>query len=304
MKLIHTSLRFSNPPACAKATADRREGMMGRFAFGNSLKTAGFTLIEIMIGLGVSAILIIGLTRLFQTTLNSYSLQDQLTEMNQNAKFAIKEISDVLMQAGADCQMVTDTLDKDTLIRVATAPPCTGFSIKVNPRGGLFIVTNLFIAPSFPCSLQVDNNSGFGFADSIGKIPESNTAPRRLVKAYKINGLNIANNKICISGSGTNDSFYVGDALYAFSSQRYYLKGTNLCLNTDDNVMAENIDSLKITFMDSLGNSTTNWAMMSSVAILVEAASSMSDNRYVNPPWNDHRRRLKLTYQFRLKNKV
>ena len=78
-------------------------------------RAGGFTLLELLVGVGVSAILILGLTRLFSATLNSYSLQDQLTEMNQNAKFAMKEFSNVLMQAGADCILVDgDTLKKDT----------------------------------------------------------------------------------------------------------------------------------------------------------------------------------------------
>jgi prepilin-type N-terminal cleavage/methylation domain-containing protein len=273
------------------------------------LKNRGFTLIEIIIGVGISAILILGLTRLISATLNSYSLQEQLTEMNQNAKFAIKELSDVLMQAGADCQLVgDDTLNKDTFFLAASASTCTSFTIKVNPRGGFFIVTpatacklNTSLAN---CSLQVDNANPFRLADSLGKIPENNSAPSRLIKTYKINGVNLTSNKISVTGGSVNDSFYIGDGLYSFCSQRYYLKGTNFCLNNDTNVMAENIDSFKITFMDSAGTSTTSWSLMRSVKLVLEATSSVPDNRYVNPPWNDHRRRLKLTYQFRLKNKV
>jgi prepilin-type N-terminal cleavage/methylation domain-containing protein len=266
-------------------------------------RTAGFTLIEVLIGIGISAILILGLTRLFSATLNSYSLQEQLTEMNQNAKFAMKEISDVLMQAGADCQLVNgDTLDKDTFFLVASTPPCTSFTIRVNPRGGFYTVTNAFKKTVAKCSVQVDNSYAFRYADKLGKIPESNSSPSRSVVIYSLDGIDSAHNKICITGA--NDSFYVGDGLYSFCSQSYYLKGANLCLNSDTNVMAENIDSLKITFMDSAGTSTTIWSKIMSAKLVVEATTSVPDNRYVNPPWNDHRRRLNLTYQFRLKNKV
>ena len=272
------------------------------------LKNPGFTLIEVMIGLGVSAILVLGLTRLFSATLNSYSLQEQLTEMNQNAKFAIKEISDVLMQAGADCELVTDTLEKDNIIQIdTTAPsPCDSFVIKVNPRGGLFIVPqpctlNTSVAS---CSLQVDKAKAFLFANKLGKIPESNSAPTHSIKTYSLLGVDTVKNKIIITGGIPKDTFRVGDGLYSFNSQSYYLLGTNLCLNSDTNVMAENIDSLKITFMDSTGATTKKWGFMKSVKLIVEATTSLPDNRYSNPPWNDHRRRLKLTYQFSLKNKV
>jgi|GEM_PF-1112770 Tfp pilus assembly protein PilW len=263
----------------------------------------GFTLLEIIIGVGISAILILGLTRLFSVTLNSYSLQEQLTEMNQNAKFAIKELSDVLMQAGADCGLVTNMLVKDTIIKAASAP-CNSFTIKVNPRGGLYTISkDTTLNTLSACSLKVDNAYSFRLADNIGHLSSINhyAAP---FKTYALNGIDSTNNKLCISGGLAVDSFFAGDGLYSFSSQRYYLNGTNLCLNTDDNVMAENIDSLKITFMDSTGTFTTSWSLMKSVGLVVESTTSLPDNRYSNPPWNDHRRRLKLTYQFRLKNKV
>jgi prepilin-type N-terminal cleavage/methylation domain-containing protein len=264
---------------------------------------AGFTLIEIMIGLGVSAILILGLTRLYSATLGSYSLQEQLTEMNQNAKFTMKEVSDVLMQAGADCGLVTDMLEKDTVIKAASAP-CNSFTIKINPRGGLYtIVKDTVLNTYAACSLKVDNAYSFRLADKIGHVSSINhfAAP---FKTYTLNGLDSANNKLFVSGGSAVDSFYVGDGLYSFKSHRYYLNGTNLCLDSDNIVMAENIDSLNLTFMDSTGASTTSWSLMRSVALVVEATTSVPDNRYVNLPWNDHRRRLKLTYQFRLKNKV
>jgi prepilin-type N-terminal cleavage/methylation domain-containing protein len=264
---------------------------------------AGFTLIEIIIGLGISAILVLGLTRLCSVMLNSYSLQEQLTEMNQNAKFTIKEVSDVLMQAGADCELVNDSLEKDTLLKVAGAP-CDSFTIKVNPRGGFFTVTkqctlNTSVAS---CSLQVDNAYAFRFANKLGKIPEASTAPSRSVKTYTLNGVNLVNNKISITGGGSGDIFYKNDGLYSFNFQRYYLNGTNLCLNNDTNVLAENIDTFKVTFMDSTGSSTTSWQLMKSVALFVDATTSLQDMRYTK--YSDHRRHLPLTYTFRLKNKI
>src|SRR5512136_1126033 len=72
----------------------------------------GFTLLEVMIALGVASLVLLGLMRFYSTMLKSYSLQDQLTEMNQNGKYVVKELSEILSQAGADCMAInSDSTD-------------------------------------------------------------------------------------------------------------------------------------------------------------------------------------------------
>jgi Tfp pilus assembly protein PilW len=255
-----------------------------------------------MIGLVVSTILIIGLTRLYSTTLSSYCLQNQLTEMNQNAKFAIKAVSAALMQAGADCILLNnDTLQKDTLIKTSRSP-CSDFTVKVNPMGGLFVIAKqCTLNTSTACSLQVDNGYAFTNASNLAKIPNAVTSSSRSVQTYTLQGVNTADNKICISGGYAGDIFYQDDGVYSFVNRHYYLNGSNLCLDSNNNVLAENIDSLVVTFLDSLGATTRHWNFMNSVGLTIESTTSQPDNRYNDYP--DHRRRLKLSYQFKLKNK-
>ena len=279
------------------------------------LRIAGFTLIEIMIGLMVSSLLIIGLTRLYSTMLSSYSLQEQLTEMNQNAKFTIKEISDVLMQAGADCAAInSDTLDKDTII-TPDAVPCHGFTIKVNPRGGLYVVLSRIPAAGtmdtrVVCSLTVDDVSKFkpSIANWLEKIPLQNLSNPRKIAIYKLDSIHTTTNRVYFSSGIAVDSFCVNDAVFSFKNNHYGLSGTTLCLNND--TLAENIDSLTILFYNNQGNqldlsaTPTLWARVWSITITVEATTSLPDNRYIDKEHGDHWRRLKLSYQFRLKNKV
>jgi hypothetical protein len=122
------------------------------------------------------------------------------------------------------------------------------------------------------------------------------------VRKYRLNSVNQESNMIYISGGATKDTFYADDAIYSFSCNRYYLSGTNFCLNNDTNVLAENIDSLKISFFTLGGTSTTNWQVMRSVRFVVESTTSASDSRYNGYP--DHKRRIKLVNEFRLRNKV
>jgi prepilin-type N-terminal cleavage/methylation domain-containing protein len=269
----------------------------------------GFTLLEVLIALGISSILILGLTRLFSVTLNSYSLQDQLTEMNQNAKFVMQEVSDVLMQAGADCAAInSDTTDRDTILKPDSIP-CHGFTIKVNPRGGLFIIPSLCtLSTSVKCSLAVDDASKFSHAKILEKIPYLTSPATDSISFYTLDTFDVNSNYIYFHATpgGPKDIFYDNDAVCSIARNHYWLNGTMLCLNND--TMAENIDSMSILFYNSAGTqltlstTPTLWAKVWSIKINVESKTSLADNRYTGYP--DHCRRLKLTYQFRLKNKV
>ncbi len=264
----------------------------------NIFKSAnGFSLIEVIVALSISSLILIFLTRLFSVSLNSYNLQEQLADMNQNAKFTIKEISDILMQAGADLQIIdSDTLDKDTIIIPdGSSLPCSGFKIKINPRGGVFQIPQK-IKPAV-CSIQVENASTFRLADKIQKLPGPNsTLP---VKVYSLIRYDSLTNFVVFSPS---DTFTEGDAVVSFVYSHYYLNGTNLCLDNNSNIIAENIDTMGITFLDVDGDPTSDWRNMRSVRIKVCARTSIPDKKYTGHP--DHYRRITLHHEFRLRNKV
>ncbi len=260
-----------------------------------------------MIALAIAGILLTGLTKLYSLTLKSYSLQEQLTDMNQNAKYTIKEISDILTQAGADCAaMNSDTTDKDTIIKVSGAPPYSDFTIKINPRGGLFVITKLCTVKTVGgmCSIQVNDTTSFKAANKLGHLPNPATASIRPFRIFNLDSIHTSNKYIFISGCSEKDTFRIDDAIYSFVNNRYYLNGTNICLNTDDNILAENIDSFKVTFYNIAGESniasTPPWLTMRSARIVVESMTATRDPRYPG----DGKRRLKLSYCFRLKNKV
>jgi prepilin-type N-terminal cleavage/methylation domain-containing protein len=265
----------------------------------------GFSLLELLIAIVISSFIILGLSRLYSASLWSYSLQEQMSEMNQNAKFTIKELSDILQQAGADCAEVnSDTLDRDTITKFSNDT----LIIKVNPRGGLFIfsVKTPFGAAA-TCSLAVPNANNFRYASLLGQVPCPTAPTSRKVRTYSLSGINSTSNKICISGGAVTDTFFVGDAIYSFERQRYYRNGTNVCLNNDTNVIAENIDSLGFIFYNRSGTaiastSSTLWVDSWSVKITVRATTAVPDNRYNG--YSDHRRRVLLTYTLRMKNKV
>lgn len=270
----------------------------------HSYHSRGFTLLEVLISIVISGILIIGLTRYYRTALKSHSLQEQITDMNQNAQYVLTELSDVLMQAGAACVATANsTTDMDTIIKLTGAGPVHNeFTIKVNPRGGLHIITNsVTLNTTANCSLEVSDASQFRYADKLARIPRAGSTDST-IKTYNLVGINTASNKICLNGgASTSEAFNVNDAVYGFVNNRYYLNGTDLCLNSDNNVLAENIDTLLVTFYDADGDSLLTssppWRSMRSANVQVVATTP-------DPFPGDPRRRTKLSYQFRLRNKV
>ncbi len=268
-------------------------------------KGHGFTLVEIMIALGVSGILLIGLTRLYSVTINSYSLQEQLTEMNQNAKFVIKEVTDILSESGASCAAInSDSTDKDTIIKLSGAGPVyNGFTIKINPRGGLYVVSQpCTLEVGAKCSLQVDNAAKFRYANLLAKLPNPQTSKIRPIQIYTLDSVHTSNNMIYISGGAVKDTFKAKDAFYSFVNHTFYLNGGDLCVDSNANVLAENVDSLNVSFYTVAGATAASWQNMRSVRLVVQVRTSLADNRYKE--YSDHKRRIKLTAQFRLKNKV
>jgi prepilin-type N-terminal cleavage/methylation domain-containing protein len=264
----------------------------------------GFTLLEIMVALTITGILIVTIMRFYLITVNNYSLQDEIADMNQNAKYVMKEISDLLTQAGVDCSVIDNpTPDMDTIIKLTGAGPVyKEFTIKVNPRGGLYVITSAVkLNTTTKCSLLVDDATKFRYADKCARIPRSG-ATDSTIKVYNLVGVDTVSNKICLSGGkSTSETFDVGDAVYSFVNNRYYLNGTNLCLNDTANILAENINLFQITFYnisgDSVLTSSLPWKSMRSANLLVEATTS---KRYSG----NQKRRIKLSHQFRLRNRI
>src|SRR3954468_297865 len=87
----------------------------------------GFTVAEVAVGLAVSGILVVTLTRFFNDTHRAYNLQERLADRDQNAQYVLKRVQERLMELGAGLP--------DSGYSLVT-PSVAGFSIIVNLRGG------------------------------------------------------------------------------------------------------------------------------------------------------------------------
>jgi hypothetical protein len=122
---------------------------------------------------------------------------------------------------------------------------------------------------------------------------------QRNIKYYTLLSVDTTSNFFVFTPA---DSFQKGDAVCSFIKTRYYLRGTNLCVDSDENVIAEDLEFLSIQFLDKDYTPTSVWRAMRAAKVVVRAKSALPDKNYKE--YNDHFHRVTLTYEFRLRNKV
>ncbi len=264
------------------------------FHFSNS--SSGFSILELMVAMMISGIFLLALGKMLNDTQVSYQAQSEILEVNQNAQYTINKLSDALMEAGA-------TLPSGGWNIIETASnPSDSFKVHINPEGGYQVIQQSSITTN---KIPVDNGAGFSKALKIKYIPYNPVmfkADLNIETSYNSNGY--VDGIKTVSGSydsvkvTTTKTFYKGDTIYSYSSHNYYKNGTNLYYNNE--IFAENIDTLAITFLDASHSITSNWDNMAFIDIKVTARSLSNNTLSVG----DGYRRSTLSKKFRLKNKI
>ncbi len=253
------------------------------------LNARGVTLLELLIAIAAGALVILGVYNLLMSSIWSYNLQNQTTDMYQNATYTIKRLSEDLAQVGADLPE-----QYYTVIFTASATS-SDVTVRINKKGGMFAIikdTAYAKIPLFPDSVGL----AFAGADSL-----------LLDTGGWAGSVGIDNVKTGINPDTilihSNMTFHATNLIFAASTTRYFLSGTNFCVDSAANVQAENIDSLSMTFRDKNYAPTTNWSQMSSVTLYVRARTATPDPKYKCPGFGDGYHRLALTMDLRFRNR-
>ena len=264
------------------------------------IKTAGgFTLIEMLIAAALSMILIVGILRLYLSTVNSYNTQDTITEMNQNAEYTCKRLSEEIMQAGT---YLPDT--GYTVIEMEDGKN-DSITIRSNPTAAYH---HFVVDVSNEKTVDVSNGYGFRGVTEIVKQSTTGVLSKLYINAaYAISpfqeGVNTESTPHQIRF--TDDvSFNVGDIIFASKEHAFFKNGSNFCYGTADYTLAENIDSISIVLYDTLNTPTIIWEQMVYAKIYVRSQSAVPDNKYTHPTKNDHYRRYSQDMDVLLRKKV
>jgi prepilin-type N-terminal cleavage/methylation domain-containing protein len=258
-------------------------------------RASGFTLIEVVIGLAVSGILILVITRFFTDSHRAYNLQERLADRDQNAQWVLKRIEERLMEAGANLP------DSGWPVIVPGANPRSGFTLAVNPHGGS---QTFYQARAADRRVPVDDGASFKGASALLILRADKSKPVEKAKidlGYNQGGFT----KGFKQGSNGQDTLRLetklalapGDVAYGFATEEYAIAGTDVSMG--GMVLAEDIESVALDFYDSTGAPTTDWNSMHAAKVSVTARTRQPDP---GSPGDGYRRVI-LNSEVRLRNR-
>lgn len=267
----------------------------------------GFTIIEVIIAMVVATLLGVAVVRFYKDSYKTFSLQEQSAERDQNAHFLVNRFVEVLQQAGS---ALPDT--------GWTVIPGSGgvLTIGVNPRGaehfnGTNTAFSNYIAVAnatlFTNTANVLLNTSHVLIDYAD--PSVATARYAIDAGYNSLGFvkGVKNNSAGMDSLRVTTAvkLSVGDRIYGYREDQYVLVAGNLVIRpngstTGQMVLAENIDSVGFTFLDSRGIRTTAWRTMRSAAFTVRARTAKPDPKLPPPGY----RKISLPMNVILRNRI
>jgi Tfp pilus assembly protein PilW len=246
-------------------------------------------MIELLITIVAGAIVILGVYRLLASSMWSYNLQNQTTDMYQNATYAIGKLNESLAQVGANLPQ-----QYYVVVRVNSSSDLT---VRINKANAKFVIVNsganvtkIPMAPDSVAKAFVGTDSAV--IDTEGWY-----------RSAKIDTVKTGLSTDTVVVHVAIPQLHTSNVVYASSTVHYFLSNGNFCIDTSTNVQAENIDSLCITFRDSSFAATTNWNNMAFASIYVRARTASPDPKYKCPGFGDGYHRLALTMDIRLRNR-
>jgi prepilin-type N-terminal cleavage/methylation domain-containing protein len=255
-------------------------------------KKNGVTLIELLIALVLSSILTAALYRVFIDQEKTYTVQDQLAEMQQNVRIAMGQMTREIRMAGYGGDML----------------PIFGH---ING------FTNI-IAPA-------SNAITIVLADEVGVLKQNAVKGANHLKVTNARIFNTDKKKyLCLNGlnnylvqSVTEDTIIltaplaeghpINQPVYLVKAISYYLgiSGAKTVLRRNENTggggqpLAENIESLEFSYFDTNGDVTSNPPDIRMVKVTVTAKTKLSDPRLKG---GDGYRRRTLSSHIRVRN--
>jgi len=266
----------------------------------------GITLIELLVALTISGIMVAGVYRTFISQQHTYTVQEQVVDMQQNVRLAINRMTRELRMAGYG------KMDANFFSHGGMTVGSDTFSNVVIPGGddhSVTIVAGYQTLIQTTMSLNATTGSNSIFLNDVSGFDTG-------VKQYiSINGLE-SHRIVAIVGKElqfpgwdklTNDH-QAGEPVYLVMAITYSIgpfEGKS-CLLRDDHLgagpqpVAENIDNLQFAYLDSNGNPTADPNLIRMIQVSIIARTDKTDSELAKA--GDGFRRRTLTTNIQLRN--
>ena len=260
----------------------------------------GITLIELLVALTISGILVAGVYRTFVSQQHTYTVQDQVVDMQQNVRLANNRMTRELRMAG---------FGKMGATFFAGGGMHGKFNNVVNPGGGgtsltvvggyQSVTTMSAYAPiGSKKDIQVNDASGFGTGNKR-YICINGTESLEITK--------ITGNQIDFK-DGTKEEHFAGEPVFLVMAITYSIgpfEGKS-CLLRDDNLgggpqpVAENVENLQFAYFDANGIFTADPDLIRMIQLTIIARTDKTDPELAKA--GDGFRRRTLTTNIQLRN--
>jgi len=272
----------------------------------------GMTLIELLVALSVSGILIAGVYRTFVSQQHTFTVQEQVVDMQQNVRLSITRMTRELRMAGfggggAAGWTATEFFSHGAIYGAYTDvvnPSGGGTSVTVLEGYEPLIRTTLSLAAAAKDkSISVNDVSGFD-APPSPKIYISVNG----TEAHHIAAIDIVGKTIQFPGwDKLVTDHQTGEPVYVVAAVTYSLGmfDGKPCLLRDDHMgggvqpVADNIESLQFAYFDANGNSTANPADIRMIQVTVVAISDQVDKDLAKTGDGLRRRTVRTNLQLR-----
>jgi prepilin-type N-terminal cleavage/methylation domain-containing protein len=268
-------------------------------------KNKGITLIELMVALVISGLLVAGLYRTFIGQQKTYTVQEQVVDMQQNVRAAINRMMTEIRMAGfGNVSMVLTspvTINGRTFSNVVNWDNPTAGSLTILSARGSTTLTGT------PAPNTITVNS---LTDSQGNILFDTGNSRFIsiggLESYTIT--NIAGTTITYNGTGTLTYDHpVGTPVFGIRALSYQVAVVNgiPTLLRDENLgdgaqpQADSIENLQFTYLDVDGNPTANPLDVRIIRVSLRARTERQDPDLEN---GDGYRRRQIASNIHLRN--
>jgi prepilin-type N-terminal cleavage/methylation domain-containing protein len=279
----------------------------------------GITLIELLVALTISGILVAGVYRTFVSQQHTYTVQDQVVDMQQNVRLAINRMTREIRMANFGKQLYVNAgrtygdplYYNDDFFKKGGAMYGT-FSNVITPGAGgtsVTVVGAYQAKTTLSAIASTGSNSIF-----VNDVSSFDTGTNQYIsinglESHRIISIDVANKELQFPGWDTlTDAHQPGEPVYLVMAITYSIgpfEGKS-CLLRDDNLgagpqpVAENVENLQFAYFDANGNPTANPPDIRMIQLTIIARTDKTDPELAKA--GDGFRRRTLTTNIQLRN--